>query len=102
SGQVTAKQASELLRNLERRPHNLESHDEEFLILVHEKLEAVRSLDIANRIFDDFTKLQSVEQRADCILRLIEQFNVDGFPDEYLERLSRILELRRVKTSDAG
>jgi hypothetical protein len=92
--EVTAKQASELLRNLERRPQTLELHDEEFLALVHEKLEAVRSRDIANRIFDDFTKLQTVEQRADCVVRLVETLKADGFLSEHLDRLISILELR--------
>ncbi|MGI9064877.1 MAG: hypothetical protein ACR2HX_00505 [Pyrinomonadaceae bacterium] len=96
SGQkVTAKQANDLLRSLERPPSNLEPPDEEFLTLVHEKLEAIRSLDIANRIFDDFTKLQTVEQRAECLLRLVENLKAEGLPSEYLDRLTSILELRR-------
>lgn len=92
---VTAKQASELLRKLDQRPNNLEAHDEKFLTLVHDKLEATCSRDIVNRIFDDFTRLQTVEQRADCFLRLAENLKADGLPAEYLDRLVEVLELRK-------
>jgi len=92
---LPAKKAGELLNSLERRPQNLNHEDEEYLALVQQKLEAVRSRDIANRILDDFARLQTSEQRAECLLRLIEILTGDELPAEYRDRLTNALEQRK-------
>lgn len=94
-GELTVKKASDLLNSLVRRPQNLEPEDEEYLTLVRQKLEAVRSRDIANRILDDFARLQTSEQRAECLLRLLEALVEEELPAEYRERFANVFEQRQ-------
>jgi hypothetical protein len=55
---------------------------------------AKRSRDIANRIIDDFGRLQTPEQRANCLLKIAEICKAEGLSAEYLDRLVEVLELR--------
>lgn len=99
--ELTAKKVGELLHALERPPHALTPQDEEFLAGVQQKLVAVCSRDIADRIFDDFTRLQTPEQRAECLLRLLEIFKRE-FPAEYSDRLASRLEQPTSVASETG
>jgi hypothetical protein len=54
----------------------------------------MRSRDIAKRIIEDFGKLETPQQRADCLLQIAEVCKADGLSAEYMSRLIEILELR--------
>lgn len=93
NGDVSSSQASKLLRMLEERPRGLEAKDEAFLSSVREKLDYIRDTDIASKITDEFSKLQTSRQRAECLLRIAEICKAEGLPKDYADRLIQILEL---------
>jgi hypothetical protein len=59
----------------------------------------IRSQDIANRIIDDFGKLTTPQQRADCLLRLAELCKAEGLSAEYAERLINVLKLQEASNA---
>lgn len=93
SGEPSPQLAAELLRKLEEPPSALADDDRAYISEVREKLSLVRDRDIANRITDDFTKLATPEQRAECLLRIAEICKREGLPDGYVERLVTLLGL---------
>lgn len=63
------------------------------LIEALDKWRAIRSKDIANSIVDDFGKLATPKERAECLLRLAEVCEAEGLSAEYVEKLIKTLKL---------
>ncbi|MBX3276710.1 MAG: hypothetical protein KF868_01785, partial [Acidobacteria bacterium] len=81
-----------LLRKLNERPAGLEERDEPFLQQVSERLKLIMDRDVVTRIVEEFKSLQTAEQRAECLVRMVGLYQADGMPDELASRLVAILE----------
>jgi hypothetical protein len=90
---ISVTQASELLRTLGSPPAALNQEEEAFIESIRKELIVVRDTDLAHRIADDFAKLQTPEQRGQCLLTIAEFCKREGLLSEYVERLRQLLGL---------
>jgi hypothetical protein len=90
---ISPTQASELLRALETPPAGLNSEEEVLMESVRKTLTLRRDADLALRIADDFSKLQTPEQRGECLLKIAQICKREGLLSEYVQRLRELLGL---------
>jgi len=93
---IPSKEAGELIRKLNNRLAGLEEQDEPFLASVRERLTLILDCDVVARIIEDFKRLQTSEQKAECLMQMIELCKADGMPDVVMNRLMQFLEMRAV------
>ena len=96
SQQFKLEQAIKAVAGFADAPGDWQSSLNEALrVLTHalDQWRAIRSQDIANSIVDDFGKLATVKDRADCLLRLAEVCKAEGLSAEYVEKLIKTLKL---------
>ncbi len=93
---VSIREASELLRKLDSRPAGLEERDDSLLASARERLTLLLDHDLVVRIVEEFRQLQTAEQRAGCLLQMIELCKPEGLPDTLTRRLTQLLAMGAV------
>lgn len=92
NGELAAPEAGALLSKLKDRPAGLEERDEPFLRQVSERLKLMLDRDAVVSIVAKFKSLQTAEQRAACLVQMVELCREDGMPDALANRLAEMLE----------
>jgi hypothetical protein len=91
--ELPAKEAGALLRKLQDHPAGLEEGDNPFLDQASERLTLILDRDKVAQIVENFRALQTVEQKAECLLRLAELCREGGMPEALAGRLAALFEM---------
>jgi len=91
---ISPEQANQLLHKLEEKPAGLKD-SEQFISSVRQRLNEICDADLVGKITNDFTKLQTSEQRAECLLRIAEICKAQEISPQYTRKLIELLESQR-------